>query len=173
MSEAWVSATNQDVTVEITDGSHSYYIDLEPGDHSRAPGIQEPVINLTRGRINPLAGGAPDMRMNDEAPASGSFTARLRSLSSTTEATLMDLSQWLASDDSALHYVRANWTSTHPFSDVRTITLKFHHSGIYRGVVDQAEVYDYCNLRLSGHTEGNPTSLSIDWTAGVVKARVE
>lgn len=173
MSEALVSATNQDGTIEFTDGSHSYFFDLEPGDISWQEGKPEPVVNLTRGRVAPLAGGPPDMRMGDESACTGTFTARERSASSTTETTAADLANWMASDDSGLNYVAANWTSTHPTTDVRTGTLKYHVSGIYRGVPDKTYVFDYCALRSAGFKEGNPSVRSFAFTCGAVKPRVE
>ena len=173
MSEAMVSATNQDGLLEITDGAISYWLDLEPGDFSYQIGKNEPVVNLTRGRVAPLSGGAPDMRKSDESPCTGTFTARLRSLYSTEEATLIDLIEWMASDDVADSYVAANWASTHPTSDERTITLKYHYSGVYRGVPDQTLVFDYCALRSAGVSEGNPSTVSIAFTAGIVKPSQE
>ena len=173
MSESMVSATNQDGLLEITDGARSYWLDLEPGDFSYQVGKGEPVVNLTRGRVAPLAGGAPDMRKGDEAPCTGTFTARLRSLYSTTEATLVDLIEWMASDDAADSYVAANWSSTHPSSDERTITLKYHLSGVYRGVPDQTLVFDYTALRSAGVSEGNPSTVSVAFTSGIVKPTQE
>lgn len=173
MSEANVSATNQDAIIELTDGSWSYFVGLEPGDAQFQDGPSEPTVNLDRGRVRPLTGGPPDMRASDETPATGSFTVRLRSLSSTTATTIRDLVLWMASDESGASYVRNNWTSTHPYSDVRTITLKYHLSGVYRGVPDQTLVYDYVALRSGGLQEGNPSTLNVSWTAGVAKPRVE
>lgn len=171
MSEANVSATNQDGLIEITDGARSYFVDLEPGDFSFQDGKADAVINLTRERIAPLSGGPPDMRLGSETPASGSFTVRQRSLSSTTDETLLDLLRWQAGDTNS--YVANNWASTHPYSDVRTVTLKHHLSGVYRGVADQAQVWDYVHLQAASGQEGNPSTLTVNWVAGVSRPRIE
>lgn len=171
--EALVSATLQDGLIEITDGALSYWCDLEPGDFSWQDGVPEAIYNLTREKLAPYAGGAPDMRLGAEQPASGSFTLRLRSLSSTTETTAMDLIRSMATDTAATSYVASVWASTHPYSDAKTRTLKYHLRGTHRGVPDQTMVWDYVYFRPGAGAEGNPSTIQVQWTAGVPKARIE
>lgn len=173
MSEANISATNQDGLLEITDGSRSYYLDLEPGDFKWQIGKTAPTVNLTRGKVSPLMGGAPDMRASDEAPVTGSLSFRLRSLYSTTATTLKDLLSWLAGDVSTSNYVAGNWLSTHPYSDVRSLTLKYHVSGVYRGVPDATEVFSYTAFHDLAYQEGNPTVGTVNFTSGIVKPSQE
>lgn len=168
MAEANVSATNQDGLIKVIDGSgNAYLFDLEPGDFSWQEGKNAPVVNLTRGKVAPLMGGAPDMRASDQGPCTGSFTIRFRAAFSTTEATAMDLVSWQVGDTT--NYVAENWVSTHPFSDEQVVTLEYWISGTYRGVADQKLIFPYCALRQAGGQEANPTTLKIEFTAGCVK----
>lgn len=168
MPESLVSATNQDAVIKYVDGSgRSYIWDLEPGDFNYQEGKNEPVVNLTRGKVSPMVGGAPDMRASDQSPCTGGWTMRLRSVFATDEATAMDVLSWMAGDSG--NYVAANYVSTMPFSDEPTGTLQYIVSGTYRGVPDQVLTFPYTALRMAGFQEGNPSTVKIAFTSGCVK----
>lgn len=168
MSEAMVSATNQDGLIRALDGAgNAYVFDLEPGDFSWVEGKGPPNVNLTRGKVLPLVGGPADMRASDQSPCTGSWTVRLRAVFSVTDPTAMDLASWMPTDTT--NYIAENWVSTHPFSDEQTVTLEYIVSGTYRGVPDQKLIFPYCAIRNTGGQEANPTTLKLAFTCGAVK----
>ena len=153
MSEAMVSATNQDGLLEITDGANSYWLDLEPGDFSYQDGKGRDGRQPHAGPCCPLPGRARHEE-GAESPFARAFTARLRSLYPTDEATLIDLIEWMASDDATDSHVAANWASTHPTPRRATVTPQVPP---FRRLPRRARsdaVFDYCALRSAGGSEG-------------------
>jgi len=165
MPESTVVKNKRDGTIEFSDGSVvplTFEVAFEAGDLSLTiPGTT--VSNyLDRGTM------VPSLRLVDDQPITGSFTAYLRDFSDATYATLMELIT-LTGD------VGANWISTGTatpgpgvIADVFTVNLKWTVAGVIHGDVSD-HIIELAFVHLTGATsEGDPDTITINFTSYTV-----
>lgn len=161
MPESTVVKNKRDGTIEFSDfaAANSLTVAFESGDLSLTiPGTS--VSNyLDRGTM------VPSLRLVDDQPITGSFTAYLRDFSDATYATLMELIT-LTGD------VGANWVSTGQIppviADVFTVDLKWTVAGVIHGdPTDHEIVLNFCHLT-GATSEGDPDTITINFTSYTV-----
>lgn len=160
MAESTVVRVKRDGQILLADSgaAHTYTVAYEPGDFSYSvPGY---TVNsfLDRGEI----GSTPSLRIGDEQPITGSFSAYLRDLGDTagTYATLLDIAHVYASK-----YVASNWVSTlGANSDVFTITISLTIDGSPFGEADKTVTFNFCVFRANAK-EGDPNTVDCTFTS--------
>ena len=161
MAESTVVKNKRDGTIEFSDllGANTFTVAFEQGDLSLTiPGTT--VSNyLDRGTM------VPSLRLVDDQPITGSFTAYLRDFSDGGYATLMELIT-LTGD------VGANWTSTGSagsvVADVFLVDLTWTVEGVIHGdVSDHVIELNFCHLT-GATSEGDPDTITINFTSYTV-----
>lgn len=156
MAESTVVRNKRDGQIVITDGTRTYTIDKEAGDFSVTVPDTTVSLYLDRGSI----GATPSIRLVDDQPITGSFTAYQRDLPNGSYATLADLA-WILSGK----YVATNWTSTMGTnSDVPTWTIQYTVDGTAFGEADKTMTFAYCRITCN-LAEGDPNTLSVSFTS--------
>jgi hypothetical protein len=165
MPESTVVKNKRDGTLRFSDllGANTFTVAFEAGDLSLTiPGTT--VSNyLDRGTM------VPSLRLVDDQPITGSFTAYLRDFSDATYATLMELIT-LTGD------VGANWTSTGSVgpivADVFTVDLTWIMAGVIHGDTSDHEIeLNFCHLT-GATSEGDPNTITINFTSYTVYPNV-
>lgn len=156
MAESTVVRNKRDGQILITDGTRSYTVDKEAGDFNFAiPGTS---VNfyLDRGSL----GSTPNIRLVDDQPMTGGFTAYQRDMPNASYAVLQDLA-WQISGK----YVATNWSSTiGTSSDVRTLTVQYTIDGTAFGESDYTISFPFCHVIIN-QSEGDPSSLQVSFTS--------
>jgi hypothetical protein len=161
MPESTVVKNKRDGTIAFSDlgAANSFTVAFEAGDLSLTiPGTT--VSNyLDRGTM------VPSLRLVDDQPITGSFTAYLRDFSDAAYATLMELIT-LTGD------VGANWTSTGSIApvvaDVFLVDLTWTVAGVIHGdASDHVIELNFCHLT-GATSEGDPDTITINFTSYTV-----
>ena len=158
MAESTIVKTKRDGTITFLDngGVNSYTVAYEAGDFSFD--IPGPAVGnfLDRGRF---PAGNPSIRLTDDAPMTGSFTAYLRDVSDATDVTLMEI---LAQSGA----VSTTWVSTMGATgEVFTLSLRFTISGLVHG--DPSDhILEFPHAVIRGSvSEGDPDTITVNWTS--------
>jgi hypothetical protein len=154
MAVSTVVKTNRDGTLTVKDGTGTpleLVIAFESGDLSfTVPG---PTVNahLDRGEL----GATPSLRYGDDQPCTGSFSAHLRHPTDATDEVLMDLITQSGQ-------IGTNWVSTlGATAEVQAYTFVFD-------IAHASETYSvtFNHVVFTGTvSEGNPSTIQINWTA--------
>jgi len=156
LAESTVVRNKRDGQILITDGTRSYTIDKEAGDFSLTIPDTTVSLYLDRGSI----GTTPSIRLVDDQPITGSFTAYQRDLPNGTHVTLLDLAHQIATK-----YVASNWSSTiGTSSDVPTLTIQYTVDGTAFGESDRTMILAYCRIT-ANFAEGDPNTVSVSFTS--------
>ena len=156
MAESLIVKTKRDGTLTFSDlgGVNSYTVAFEAGDLSLE--IPGPTVNnfLDRGRF---PSGNPSIRLGDDQPMTGSFTAYLRDVSDATDVTLMEIFTQSGA-------VSTGWTSTMGANgEVFTVSLQWEIAGLVHGDSANHTVQcDFCYVTGSV-SEGDPDTISISF----------
>jgi hypothetical protein len=164
MAESTVIRVKRDGQILLADNGagHTYTIVREPGDFAYTVPDYTIVNVLDRGVI----GTIPMIRIGDEQPMTGSFSAYLSDLGDTagTYVTLMDIAHRYASK-----YVETNWVSTMGAnSDVFTISIQYTIDGSPFGEADKTITFPFCVFRANA-TEGDPNKVAATFTSYAVR----
>lgn len=150
----------RDGTIVIDDGINRYEVRAEEGNLTwNVPGTSVALF-LDRGRIADEVGGRPDIRLVDDAPVTGTLSARLRDLTDHTKQydTLADFTHRSG------RFGDSTWRSTlGEGCDVKTLNVTLF---IARGPDPFAHWarFPYCYLT-GGGTEGNSDMLNVSFTS--------
>ena len=164
MAESTVVRVKRDGQILLADSgaAHTYPIAYEPGDFAYTVPDYSVSVFLDRGEM----GATPSIRIGDEAPMTGSFSAYLRDLGDTASgyATLLDLAHRYAAK-----YVASNWTSTMgSASDVFTIPISLTIDGSPFGEADKTVTFPFAVLR-ANVKEGDPNTVDASFTSYAVR----
>jgi hypothetical protein len=164
MPESTVIKTKRDGQILFADSgaTHTYTIIREDGSFTLNVADHSIVHVLDRGVI----GSTPLIRIGDEAPMSGGFSAYLSDLGDTANSytSLNDLIMRFNA-----RYVASNWISTMGAnSDVFTMTLTYTIDGTPFGEADKSLVIPFVVLR-GNVAEGDPTKFACSFTSYAVR----
>ena len=164
MPESTVIKTKRDGQILFADSgaAHTYTIIREDGSFTLNVADHSIVHVLDRGVI----GSTPLIRIGDEAPMSGGFSAYLSDLGATANnyTSLNDLIMRFNA-----RYVASNWISTMGAnSDVFTMTLTYTIDGTPFGEADKSLVIPFVVLR-GNVAEGDPTKFACSFTSYAVR----
>jgi hypothetical protein len=164
MAESTVVRVKRDGQILLADSgaAHTYTVAYEPGDFGY--NVPDSSVNqfLDRGEM----GATPTVRIGDDAPMTGSFTAYLRDLGDTgaAYATLLDVAHRYAAK-----YVATNWVSTlGANSDVFTITISLTIDGSPFGESDKTVTFPFSVFRANAK-EGDPNMIDASFTSFAVR----
>jgi hypothetical protein len=164
MPESTVIKTKRDGQILFADSGavNTYTIIREDGSFTLNVADHSIVHVLDRGVI----GSTPLIRIGDEAPMSGGFSAYLSDLGDTANSytSLNDLIMRFNA-----RYVASNWISTMGAnSDVFTMTLTYTIDGTPFGEADKSLVIPFVVLR-GNVAEGDPTKFACSFTSYAVR----
>lgn len=167
MAESTVVRVKRDGQILLADSgaAHTYTITYEPGDFAYTVPDYTVINPLDRGEI----GATPQLRIGDEQPMTGSFSAYMRDVGDTanTYATLLDVAHRYVG-----RYVASNWTSTHGTNgDVFTITIQFTIDGSPFGESDKTVTFPFCVFR-ANVSEGDPNTVACTFTSYAVRPTI-
>lgn len=162
--ESTVVRTKRDGQILFSDNgaAHTYTIVREDGSFTLNMPDYSIVHVLDRGVI----GAIPMIRIGDEAPMSGGFSAYLSDLGDTGNSyvSLNDLIMRFTA-----RYVSANWISTMGAnSDVFTVTLTYTIDGTPFGEADKSLILPFVVLR-GNIAEGDPNKFACSFTSYAVR----
>lgn len=142
-------------------GKDIYTVAYEAGDLTLDVPAEAVSVFLDRGKL----GSTPSLRYGDDQPITFTFSAYLRDVYSTSDATLADLAIFGASGAAASGYVSTLGAS----AEVQAYMLRYTIEGTDHGdAADHIIVLNHCVLRAS-ITEGDPSTISISGTAYIVR----
>lgn len=164
MAESTIIRVKRDGQILLADSGaiRTYTIAYEPGDFNYAVPDYTVINPLDRGEI----GTTPSLRIGDEQPMTGGFSAYMRDLGDTANAyaTLLDVAHRYLT-----RYVATNWVSTMGAnSDVFTITIQLTIDGSPFGEADKTLTFPFCVFRANG-AEGDPNTVSCTFTSYAVR----
>lgn len=164
MAESTIIRVKRDGQILLADSgaAHTYTVAYEPGDFNYAVPDYTIVNMLDRGEI----GTTPSIRIGDEQPMTGGFSAYMRDLGDTANAyaTLLDIAHRYLT-----RYVTTNWVSTMgSSSDVFTITIQLTIDGSFCGEADKTLSFPFCVFRANG-AEGDPNTVACTFTSYAVR----
>jgi|SRR3990167_3433292 len=161
MAEGTGVRSKRDGQIALIFAAVTYTVSLDPGDFTFTVPDAEVNLFLDRGVI----GATPAIRLGNEAPVTGSFSAYLRDVGypDATNATLPDAVFRFAGA-----YAVANMATTHSTSDVVTCTLTYTIDGSAVGETDRTLSFAFTVLRGSV-AEGDPSVFSATYTAYIVR----
>ena len=160
MAESTVVRVKRDGQILLSDSgaANTYTIAYEPGDFSYTVPDYTIVNALDRGEL----GAIPTLRIGDEGPMTGSFSAYFRDPGDTANlyATLLDVAHRYVG-----RYVASTWVSTlGSASDVFAISISLTIDGSPFGEADKTITFPFSVFR-ANMAEGDPSTVSATFTS--------
>lgn len=156
--ESTVPKNMRDGQLRLYSGAQEYIVAYEQGNLQTSIPGPTVALYLDRGKIT----DPPAVRYDQDQPCSGSFTAYLRELGSST---YMTAAQFITKSA----YYLTNWASTlGANAEVPTLNLEWTVAGVTHGdTADRVVLWPYTYL--SGNiAEGSPSQLTLNFTSYVL-----